>query len=93
MLDPTGDGLRGDIASSYRKVGGQLRGLGFKACDAGLIREGMPVLGLVALGNYNTKSKLLARARARAQTLDRRVRFCFLDRARPTLPPPDSWFS
>lgn len=93
MLDPERSGLRADVARSYRLVCRQLRALGLKACDPDLVREGMPVLGLVALANYNDKSKLLGRARRHAGQLDRTVRFCFLDDARPTLPPPREWFT
>jgi hypothetical protein len=93
MLDPTGSGLRADVASSYQRVCAQLRRIGFKACAPHLIRQGMPVLGLVALANYNARSEYLDRAKRRAQELDRPVRFCFLKGERPILPPPADWFS
>lgn len=93
MLDPSGEGLRADIASSYRTVCGQLRALGFKTCDPSLIRPGMRVVGLVALANYNPRSQLLGRALRAASQLDRPIRFCHLTVERPTLPPQTEWFS
>jgi hypothetical protein len=58
LLDPDGKGLRADIASSYRTVCQQARDLGLKACAPDLIQPRMPVVGLVALANYKSKSRL-----------------------------------
>ena len=93
MLDPDGLGLRADIAASYGDVCRQLRMLGFNACDPALVRPGMPVVGLVALANYNERSRLLGRAREVASRLDRPIRFCRLDRDHLTLPPESEWFT
>ena len=93
MLDPDGAGLRADIASSYRTVCQQLRDLGLNACAPDFIQSGMPVVGLVALANYNSKSRLLDRAIEAARLLDRPIRFCHLDGDDPRLPAPSEWFS
>jgi hypothetical protein len=93
MLDPDGTGLRADIATSYRTVCQQLRDLGLKACAPDLIQLRMPVVGLVALANYNSKSQLLDRALEAARRLDRPIRFCHLDGNHPRLPAPSEWFS
>lgn len=93
MLDPTGAGLRADVARSYRDVCEQLRALGFKSCDPALIRAWMRVVGLVALADYNPRSRLLGRALKAARRLDRPIAFCQLTGDRLTLPPSSQWFT
>ena len=93
MLDPDGEGLRADIARSYVDVCRQLRALGFKAPDPELLQPGMRVAGLVALGNYNEKSKLLAMAFAEARKLDREIKFCKLGKDNLVLPAETEWIS
>ena len=93
MLDPDGLGLRADIAASYGDVCRQLRMLGFNACDPALVQPGMRVVGLVALADYNERSRLLGRARENASRLDRPIRFCRLDGDQLTLPPESEWFT
>ncbi len=93
MLDPEGAGLRDDVARSYVDVCRQLRALGFKAPDPGLVRTGMRVAGLVALANYKEKSELLARAFAEARKLDREIRFCKLGKHDLVLPDEVEWIS
>ena len=93
MLDPNGEGLREDIARSYVDVCRQLRALGFKAPDPELVRPGMRVAGLVALANYNEKSKLLAMAFAEARKLDREIKFCKLGKDDLVLPAETEWIS
>jgi hypothetical protein len=94
MLDPTGEGLRDDVASCYRVVCQQLRDLGFRTCSPEVIRAKMPVLGLVALAQYDKpKSQLLPRALAEAGRLERSIRFCYLTGDQPTLPGSGDWFS
>ena len=91
MLDPDGNGLREDVAESYRLVCEQLRALGWSAPDPSLIQPGMEVIGLVALANYNPKSALLGRALEEARRLERRINFCFLG-TNGVVPPSSRWF-
>ena len=93
MLDPSGAGLREDVARSYKLVCGQLKDLGLKAPSPDLIEVGMPVVGVVALANYNPKSKLLDRALADARSLERKVHFCRIEDGDLILPPPACWSS
>ena len=62
VLDPTREGLRDDIARSYRTVCGQLRTLGLPAPDPTHVVEAMPVMGLVVVSDYDPRSVLIARA-------------------------------
>ena len=71
IFDPTGKGLRDDVARSYRTVCEQLRTLGLPAPDPGRITAGMPVKGLVIVSDYNPRSRLLSRAHELAATLER----------------------
>ena len=91
MLDPAGQGLRTDVANSYRHVCEQLRSLGFVAPDPSLIRPGMEVIGLVALANYNPKSALLGRALEESGMLARPIHFCFVGPS-GVMPPASRWF-
>jgi hypothetical protein len=93
MLDPDGDGLREEVADSYRDVCRQLRVLGFEAPDPDLVRANMPVKGLVAIANYNDKSELLRRAFEQALRLDRDIRFCRISGTDLVLPPEEKWIS
>ncbi len=93
MLDPNREDLQADIARSYVDVCRQLRALGFKAPDPELVQPGMRVAGLVALANYNEKSKLLAMAFAEAQKLDRVIKFCKLGKDDLVLPAETEWIS
>ena len=71
ILDPTREGLRDDVAQSYRTVCEQLCTLGASAPDPARITPGMPVNGLVIVSDYNPRSRLLPRAHALAATLER----------------------
>ena len=71
IFDPRREGLRADVARSYRTVCEQLRSLGLSAPDPSQITEGMPVCGLVIVSNYNPRSCLLARAHELAARLER----------------------
>lgn len=93
MLDHNREGLRADITRSYVDVCWQLRALGFKAPDPELVRPGMTVAGLVALTNYNEKSKLLAMAFAEARKLDRVIKFCKLGKDDLVPPEETEWIS
>ena len=73
ILDPTQQGLRDDVARSYRTVCKQLRALGLPAPEPARISEGMPVKGLVIVSDYNPRSELLPRAHKLATTLDRPI--------------------
>ena len=53
----------------------------------------MMVAGLVALTNYNEKSKLLAMAFAEARKLDRVIKFCKLGKDDLVLPAETEWIS
>lgn len=72
-FDPDDNGLRADVADSYRTVCRQLRELGLPAPDPAMVAEGMPVEGLVVLADNNARSQLLPRAHAQAQGLDRPI--------------------
>ena len=71
IFDPKREGLRADIAQSYRTVSEQLRSLGLPAPVPTQITEGMPVYGLVIVSEYNPSSRLLPRAHELAAKLDR----------------------
>ena len=71
IFDPKREGLRADVAQSYRTVCEQLRILGLSAPDPTKITEGMPVCGLVIVSNYNPASRLLRRAHDLAAKLER----------------------
>jgi len=73
IFDPTRDGLRVDVAESYRLVCHQLRALGLPAPEPTRINAGMPVEGLVIVSHYNDRSRLLPRAHALAAKLDRPI--------------------
>lgn|GEM_PF-2130940 len=91
VLDPGGEGLRADMADSYRRACEQLQTLGLGAPDPSLIHAGMDVVGIVALANYNTRSELLGRALEGAGRLPRRINFCFLP-ANGAIPAASQWF-
>ena len=71
ILDPEQEGLRDDVARSYRTVCQQLRTLGLSAPDPTQITAGMPVKGLVIVSDYNPRSRLLPRAHELAAKLQR----------------------
>ena len=71
IFDPKREGLRADVARSYRTVCEQLRRLGLSAPDPTQITEGMPVYGLVIVSEYKPDSRLLPRAHELAAKLDR----------------------
>ena len=73
ILDPTQEGLRADVARSYRTVCEQLRTLGLPAPDPTQITAGMPVKGLVIVSDYNPSSRLLLRAHECAAKLERPI--------------------
>ena len=71
IFDPIREGLRADVALSYRTVCKQLRTLGLSAPDPAQITAGMPVKGLVIVSDYNPRSRLLPRAHELAAKLER----------------------
>lgn len=73
IFDPTREGLRTDVAESYRLVCHQLRVLGLPAPEPMHITAGMPVEGLVIVSDYNNRSRLLPRAHDLAAKLDRPI--------------------
>ena len=73
IFDPMQEGLRDDVARSYRTVCEQLRTLGLSAPNPTQITEGMPVNGLVIVSDYNPRSRLLPRAHELAAKLERPV--------------------
>ena len=91
ILDPTQEGLRDDIARSYRTVCKQLRALGLPAPDPARITLGMPVKGLVILVEYNPRSALLARAHGLAATLDRPIQLWQPREGDFLIPGPERW--
>ena len=91
ILDPKMEGLRSDVARSYRTVCGQLRTLGLPAPDPARIVEAMPVIGLVVVSDYNPRSVLLARAHELASTLDRPINLWKTDDGGLRIPGPGRW--
>lgn len=92
LLDPNGDGLAPKIAASYAKAAHQMSQLGFASPQVDAIVSSAPVHGLLALANYNRKSKLLDRARKEARMLGRPLHFCFIGEGEvPVLPSPEKW--
>ena len=91
ILDPTREGLRDDVARSYRTVCGQLRALGLSAPDPERIKEGMPVMGLAIVSDYNPRSVLLARAHELAATLDRSIELWQPANGEFLIPGPGQW--
>ena len=91
ILDPRQDGLRRDIARSYRTVCEQLRTLGLSAPDPARIVAGMPVKGLVIVSDYNPRSRLLPRAHECAANLERPIRLWQPVDEEFLIPVPDRW--
>lgn len=91
VFDPVGDGLREDVAASYRTVCKQLRLLGQPAPDPAAFVAGMPVEGLVIVSHYNRRSRLLPRAHQLAQTLSRPIHLWVCDQGESAIPAPQSW--
>ena len=91
ILDRGGEGLRGDVADSYRTVCKQLRRLGQSAPDPERITPQMPVTGLVVLSGYNFRSRLLSRAHELAATLERPLYLWQQERDELVIPPPKHW--
>ena len=91
VLDPKQEGLRDDIARSYRTVCEQLRALGLSAPDPTLIAAGMPVKGLVIVSDYNSRSRLLPRAHELALTLERPMHLWQLRSGQFLIPEPGRW--
>ena len=73
IFDPAQEGLREDVARSYRTVCEQLRTLGLSAPEPAQITAGMPVKGLVIVSGYNPRSCLLPRAHRLAAKLERPI--------------------
>lgn len=91
ILDPTREGLRDDVAGSYRTVCRQLRALGLSAPDPEQITEGMPVRGLVIVSDYSPRSVLLARAHELAATLERPIDLWQPANGEFLIPGPGQW--
>ena len=91
ILDPTQEGLRDDVALSYRTVCEQLRTLGLRAPDPTRITAGMPVKGLVIVSDYNPRSRLLPRAHALAAKLERPMHLWQPAGGQSFIPEPGRW--
>ena len=91
ILDPTHEGLRADVARSYRTVCEQLRKLGLPAPDPKQITVGMPVKGLVIVSDYNPRSRLLPRAHEQAAKLERPIDLWQSRDGEFLIPVPDRW--
>ena len=91
ILDPTHEGLRADVARSYRTVCEQLRKLGLPAPDPKRITVGMPVKGLVIVSDYNPCSRLIPRAHECAANLERPMHLWQPADAEFLIPGPDRW--
>ena len=91
LLDPAQQGLRDDVARSYRTVCGQLRALGLPAPEPARIAEGMLVRGLVIVSDYKPGSDLLPRAHALAATLDRPIHLWQPPEGDFLIPRPEQW--
>lgn len=91
VFDPTQDGLRHDVARSYRTVCEQLRTLGLSAPDPTRITAGMSVLGLVIVSDYNRRSRLLPRAHELAAKLVRPIHLWQPADGEFVIPVPEQW--
>lgn len=92
IFSPEGRGLRADVASSLRQVASQLGQLGFPAPPPSVFGAGMPVLGLVVLVRYNSRSALLARAHDLAARLPQPVWLWNAeDEHQLRVPPQEAW--
>ena len=91
ILDPTHEGLRADVARSYRTVCEQLHKLGLPAPDPKRTTVGMPVKGLVIVSDYNPRSRLIQRAHECAATLERPMHLWQPADAEFLIPGPDRW--
>lgn len=91
ILDPGREGLRGDVARSYRTVCGQLRRLGLPAPDPERIAAGIPVRGLAVVSDYNPRSQLLPRAHGLAARLERPIYVWQPETREFAIPPPGRW--
>ena len=91
ILDPTQDGLRDDVARSYRTVCEQFRTLGLSAPNPTQIVAGMPVRGLVIVIDYNPRSRLLPRAHERAAKLERPMHLWQPADEEFLIPGPERW--
>ena len=91
ILDPTHEGLRADVARSYRTVCEQLRRLGLPAPDPRQITVGMLVKGLVIVSDYNPRSRLIPRAHECAANLERPMHLWQPTGAEFLIPGPDRW--
>ena len=91
IFDPAQDGLRADIAQSYREVCEQLHTLGLSAPDPTQIKEGMPVKGLVIVSDYNPRSRLLPRAHELAAKLERSLHLWEPAEGEFLIPVPERW--
>ena len=91
ILDPEREGLRADVARSYRTVCGQLQGLGLPAPEPGRLAPGMPVEGLVIVSNSNPDSELLPRAHAVAAQLERPIYLWEPESGDFNIPSPERW--
>ena len=90
-LDRDGDGLRCDVAESYRTVCAQLRRLGRPAPEPERITARMPVAGLLVVSCYDRRSRLLSRAHGLAATLERPVYLWQPGPGERVIPPPEAW--
>ena len=91
ILDPTQEGLRADVALSYRTVCEQLRTLGLPAPDPTQITAGMSVKCLVIVSDYNPRSHLLPRAHERAAKLERPIHLWQPVDGEFLIPVPERW--
>ena len=91
ILDPDRNGLRDDVAKSYRTVCNQLRLLKRPAPDPGRLTTGMPVSGLVIVSGYNPRSELLPRPHQLAAELDRPIYLWEPGPGEFAIPPPGQW--
>ena len=91
ILDPTQEGLRADVARSYRVVCEQFRALGLSAPDPTRITAGMPVKGLVIVSDYNPRSRLLPRAHELAAKLERPMHLWQPTGGQFVIPGPERW--
>ena len=91
ILDPIQEGLRDDVARSYRSVCEQLRTLGLSAPDPTRITAGMPVKGLVIVSDYNHRSRLLPRAHELAAKLERSMYLWQPTGGQFVIPGPERW--
>jgi hypothetical protein len=91
IFDPNREGLRADVAWSYRTVCRQLGTLGLPVPDPARIQTVMPVKGLVVASDYNPRSRLLSRAHELSAARSRPLHLWQPPKGEYLIPAPERW--